>query len=136
MKIDEALKGVSRLAFDTAPIIYLVEANPVYDQLVSNIFERVAAGALEGWTSVVSLSEVLVQPILSGRNDLQTAYRELLLGSSNFRTGPISAADAEMRRESGRAMVFDYPMQFRSPSPLLPVVRLSYAMIAQCDGSL
>jgi len=95
MKLDDALKGVSRLAFDTAPIIYFVEANPAYDNLVSNIFNRVAAGELEGWTSVISLSEVLVQPIVSGRNDLQKAYRELLLKSSNFHTVPINVAVAE-----------------------------------------
>ena len=95
MKIDEALQGVSRLAFDTSPIIYFVEANPAYDELVSNIFNRVAAGELEGWTSVISLSEVLVQPIVAGRNDLQQAYRELLLKSSNFHTLPITATVAE-----------------------------------------
>ena len=95
MKIGEALQGVSRLAFDTSPIIYFVEANPSYDQLVSDIFSRVADGEVEGWTSVVSLSEVLVQPFVSGRKDLQEAYRELLLKSSNFQTGPISATVAE-----------------------------------------
>lgn len=95
MKVEEAFQGVSKLAFDTAPIIYFVEANLSYDKLVSNIFNRVAAGSLEGWASVISLSEVLVQPIVSGRNDLQQAYRELLLKSSNFHTIPISAAVAE-----------------------------------------
>src|SRR5712692_4318802 len=95
MKIDEALQGVSRLAFDTAPIIYFVEANLAYDKLVSNIFNRVAAGEIEGWTSVISLSEVLVQPFVSGREDLQKAYRELLLKSSNFHTLPINATVAE-----------------------------------------
>jgi predicted nucleic acid-binding protein len=95
MKVDEALQGVSRLAFDTAPIIYFVEANPAYDKVVSNIFNRVAAGSLEGWISVISLSEVLVQPIVSSRDDLQQAYRELLLKSSNFHTIPINAAVAE-----------------------------------------
>jgi hypothetical protein len=38
MKLDDALQGISRLAFDTSPIIYFVEANPAYDKLVSNIF--------------------------------------------------------------------------------------------------
>lgn len=95
MKIDEALEGVTSLAFDTAPIIYFVEANPAYDKLVSNIFNRVAAGEIAAWTSVISLSEVLVQPFVSGRNDLQEAYRELLLKSSNFHTLPISATVAE-----------------------------------------
>ena len=95
MKIDEALQGVTRLAFDTGPIIYFVEANPAYDKLVSNIFNRVAAGSLEGWTSVISLSEVLVQPIVSGRTDLQQKYRELLLNSFNFHIVPINATVAE-----------------------------------------
>lgn len=45
MKVDEALQGVSRLAFDTAPIIYFVEANPGYDKLVSSVFNRVAAAS-------------------------------------------------------------------------------------------
>ena len=95
MKLDDALQGVSRLAFDTAPIIYFVEANPIYDKLVTNIFNRVAAGELEGWTSVISLSEVLVQPIVSGRKDLQQRYRELLLNSANFHTAPIAPNVAE-----------------------------------------
>ena len=95
MKIDEALRGVSRLAFDRAPIIYFVEANPTYDSLVSNIFSRVADGEIEGWTSVISLSEVLVQPIVAGRTDLQRSYRTLLLNSSHFRTLPIGVEIAE-----------------------------------------
>ena len=70
MKLDDALQGVSSLAFDTAPIIYFVEANPSYDKLITNIFNRVAAGELEGWTSVISLSEVFS---LYG----QTGYRRI-----------------------------------------------------------
>ena len=95
MKVDEALRGVSNLAFDTAPIIYFVEANPAYDELVSDIFNRVATGVMNGWTSVISLTEVLVQPISSGRNDLQEAYRELLLNSINFHTVPVNTNVAE-----------------------------------------
>jgi len=48
MKLDDALQRVSSLAFDTAPIIYFIEANPAYDKLVTNIFNRVAAGVVEG----------------------------------------------------------------------------------------
>ena len=47
MKLDDALQGISSLAFDTAPIIYFVEANPAHDKLVTNIFNRVAAGELD-----------------------------------------------------------------------------------------
>src|SRR5947209_18970139 len=97
MKLDDALQGISSLAFDTAPIIYFVEANPTYDKLVTNIFNRVAAGVVEGWTSVISLSEVLVQPIVSGRKDLQIRYRELLLNSANFHTLEIGRASCRER---------------------------------------
>jgi predicted nucleic acid-binding protein len=86
---------VSHVAFDTAPIIYFIEANPTYDKLVSKIFNLVAAGEVSGWTSVISLSEVLVQPLISGRDDLHQAYRELLLNSSNFHTLPVNANVAE-----------------------------------------
>src|SRR5437016_10214400 len=98
MKLDDALQGVSSLAFDTAAIIYFVEANPSYDKLVTNIFNRVAAGVVEGWTSVISLSEVLVQPIVSGRKDLQIRYRELLLNSANFHTLAITAGAEKAAR--------------------------------------
>ncbi len=66
MKLDAALSGVSRMAFDTAPIIYFVEKHPRYDVLVTSIFERVARGEIEGVTSVISLTEVLVHPIQQG----------------------------------------------------------------------
>lgn len=95
MKLDDVLSGISKLAFDTAPIIYFVEENPTYDVLVTAVFDLVSNGELEGWTSVITLSEVLVQPIVTGRTDLQHAYRDLLLRSSNFYTLPITARVAE-----------------------------------------
>lgn len=113
MKLDDALKGVSRLAFDTSPIIYFVEANPSYDKLVSDIFNRIEASYLEGWTSVITLSEVLVQPIVTGRTDLQSAYRDLLLGSSNFHTVPITASVAERAVVSALFMDCVFPTQSR-----------------------
>jgi predicted nucleic acid-binding protein len=95
-KLDDALKGVTRLGFDTAPVIYFVEAYPRYDSLVTEIFQRVSNGALIGTTSVVTLSEVLVQPIIQRKSLLQQEYRDLLLGSSNLHTLEISAAVAEL----------------------------------------
>jgi predicted nucleic acid-binding protein len=96
IKLDEALRGVTRLGFDTAPVIYFVEAHPRYDALVMEIFERVSTDALTGITSVVTLSEVLVQPILQAKSLLQQEYRDLLLGSSNLYTLEISATVAEL----------------------------------------
>lgn len=40
MNIIDGLAGVSRLFLDTAPIIYFVERNPNFVNLVDPIFER------------------------------------------------------------------------------------------------
>ncbi len=36
MRLDDALRGVTRLGFDTSPFIYFVEAHPRYDALVTD----------------------------------------------------------------------------------------------------
>src|SRR5262245_43991300 len=98
-KLDDALMGVTRLGFDTSPVIYFVEANPQYDALVTEIFRRVSNGAPLGTTSVITLSEVLVQPIIRQQMLLQREYRDLLLRSRNFSTLAISASIAELGAE-------------------------------------
>lgn len=96
MTLDEALGGVTRLCIDTSPIIYFVEAHPRYDAIVTSIFEHIDKGELVGITSVVSLTEVLVQPLLRGNTYLQHQYRNLLLNSRNFHTLPIDHEAAEV----------------------------------------
>ena len=46
MNIGEALRGVTRLFLDTAPVIYYVEKNVRYAALVQVVFDQVDAGAL------------------------------------------------------------------------------------------
>lgn len=93
--VEEALAGVSNLGLDTAPIIYFVEAHPRYDKRVTAIFQRISAGTLTGVTSVISLSEVLVQPVQQNNMALAQSFRTILLQSTNFLTLPIDAACAE-----------------------------------------
>ncbi|MBM4080282.1 MAG: type II toxin-antitoxin system VapC family toxin [Planctomycetes bacterium] len=95
-KLADALAGVARLGFDTAPVIYFVEAHPRYDALVTEVFQRVASRALDGVTSVITLTEVLVQPIRRGNIRLQQEYRDLLLRSDNFEVRPIDVSVAEV----------------------------------------
>jgi hypothetical protein len=40
IKLDQALSGVTKIGFDTAPVIYFVEAHPKYDALVTSVFQR------------------------------------------------------------------------------------------------
>lgn len=95
MKLSDGLQGVSRLGFDTAPLIYLIEARPPLDAIVLEIVRRVEAGEITGITSVMTLGEVMVQPLAHGDVELGRRYREVLLKSAGFQTCPIDADAAE-----------------------------------------
>jgi predicted nucleic acid-binding protein len=94
--LDLALHDVTRLGFDTSPVIYFVEANPRYDALVTETFQRVADGRLAGITTTVTLLEVLVVPLRQKNVRLQAEYRDLLLHSDNFMTLNITSGIAEI----------------------------------------
>ncbi len=99
MKLDDAFKNVALLAFDTAPIIYFVEANPNYDALVTAIFQRVDDAEIIGLTSVISLCEVLVYPIRHKNIALKQRYLNILQNSPNFSTKSINSSIAETAAE-------------------------------------
>jgi predicted nucleic acid-binding protein len=93
--LETALTGVTQLGLDTAPIIYFVEANPKYDAVVTEIFKRIDQGSLAGITSVITLTEVLTQPVRHQAVDLQRQYRVLLMNSNNFTLVSIDSTMAE-----------------------------------------
>jgi len=96
MKLDDALNEISTLGFDTAPIIYFVEANPIYDLIVTEVFLQIERGEIKGVTSVISLCEALVHPFRNKHTDLQKHYQEILLASPNFYTQSINPQIAKI----------------------------------------
>jgi predicted nucleic acid-binding protein len=126
MKLDDALRGVTQLGLDTAPLIYLVEDHPRYAPLVDEIAGCITDGQFVGVTSVVSLGEVLVQPFARFDVPLQRRYRELLLNSIGFRTLPISAALAERAAE----------LRARYGMRLLDALQIAVAIDERCDAFL
>jgi predicted nucleic acid-binding protein len=95
IQLDVALTHVTRLGFDTSPIIYFVEANPRYDALVTEVFQQVEHAAFIGITTAISLLEVLVVPLRQNNLHLCQEYRDLLLHSGNFQTLDITLDIAE-----------------------------------------
>ena len=93
-KLDDALQGVSRLGVDTAPVIYFMEANPQYDALVTEIFQRIANGNPEAYSPVITLVEVLVQPLRANDQQLVQDHKDLLLHANHFTTVALSPAIA------------------------------------------
>jgi predicted nucleic acid-binding protein len=99
VKLDDALRGVTRLGLDSAPLIYLIEAHPIYRPLVREAVRRISDGQMAGITSVVTLGEVLVQPFARGDVLLQQRYRNALLNGTGLRTLPIDEGMAERAAE-------------------------------------
>lgn len=126
MKFDDALENISLLAFDTAPIIYFVEANPNYDAVVTAIFKRIENGKITGITSVISLTEVLIQPIRLQNQNLKLRYRDILQNSPNFFTKAIDASIAE------RAAELRAKYNLRTPDAL----QIATALENKCDAFL
>ncbi len=126
MNVDAALAKVSRLAIDTAPIIYFVEQHPRYDAVVTDIFRRIDKGRLEAVTSVITLTEVLVHPVRLGRTDLHRQYSVLLNNSRHFILFDIDAAIAE------QAAILRAQHNLRTPDAL----QIAVAVTAGCEAFL
>lgn len=95
MKIEDALQDVTRLFFDSAPVIYYVEKHPRYISPMDVLFEHIERRALTTVASSVTLAECLILPIRVGLTELQQNYRDLLLQGSNTMFVPLDPACAE-----------------------------------------
>lgn len=99
MKLAEALHGVSSIFLDTAPIIYHMERNPHYADIMDSFFRIRAARGITLVTSPVTLSECLVHTIKQNRPDLEKAYHDLIVVGENTVFSAIGSAEA---REAAR----------------------------------
>ncbi len=95
MKLEDALKGIQRLYIETAPLIYYVEENPVFVRKMDTIVDAVDQRSMEVVTSVITLAEVLTQPLKLGDSQLEQEYRDILMNSAGFRLLPVTARIAE-----------------------------------------
>lgn len=125
-KVEAALSGVTRLGLDTAPIIYLIERHPVFGDTARAVFDRIAAGPLEAYTSVITLTEVLTVPIRNGDTATETLYRTRLLFSRNLTTLSAIPAIAE------RAAELRARYNLRTPDAL----QIATALHARCEAFL
>ncbi len=96
MGISDEVEKHDRIMVDTAPIIYLIEENKYYSDVVEIIFKNFNNVI---FSSVISLFEVLTKPIKNKRNDLVEKYTELLFNSEDFSIYPVDAVIAEKSAE-------------------------------------
>jgi predicted nucleic acid-binding protein len=72
------------LGFDTSPFIYFIERHPAHVDVMRELIHRVDAGAIAGYSSVVTLTEVLTRPMQTGDRRLEYEYRSHLQHSRHF----------------------------------------------------
>jgi predicted nucleic acid-binding protein len=63
---------------DTAPIIYVLEANPIFAPRFTPFFEAHAAGRLRFAATTITIAEVLTGPLQAGDDALARRYRAIL----------------------------------------------------------
>lgn len=124
--LDAALGGVTRLGLDTSPIIYLIERHPRYAPLVAETFRRMLARGLRGVTSIITLAEILVQPIRHGDVALADTYHRFLVYSDYLDTVPITEPVAV------RSAAFRAAYNLKLPDAL----QLAVAWEAGCEAFL
>lgn len=91
------------IALDTAPVIYYIERNPLYIDLVRAFFQAVSRGECAVVTSVVTWLEGLVIPMRRGNTDLVRQYRDLLFNTEGITTISLSPNIAQ---EAARLRAF------------------------------
>lgn len=77
------LRG-SRVYFDVNPIIYFIEQNIQFAELVTPVFELIVDGSIVAFTSELTLTEILIKPIRDNLNQVIQAHKELLLDPELF----------------------------------------------------
>ena len=95
MTVDSALQGARSIYLDTAPIIYWVESHSDYLAKMTYIVDFIASQQLQVVTSVITLTEVLIQPLRLGNAELVETYRELVFSNDRFDIVSISLEIAE-----------------------------------------
>ena len=125
MKASEAFSRMRRVFLDSAPVIYHVQADPVYSGRTSLLFQRIDIGELEAVTSVITLAECLVLPLKRNDSALATRFRERIIEGLNTRMAGVD--DVVEKAAELRA---------RHHVSLLDALQLACAEANGCDSFL
>ena len=95
MTLSQDLSRLKSLFFDTAPIIYYIEAHPQFGPLTREAVQAFQSESLRAYSSAITLAEVLAKPIQAGKDALARRFADFLRRGKNFDLIEISADIAE-----------------------------------------
>lgn len=95
MALVDELRRDSPLFIDTAPIIYFIEAHPRYGTLTKEVVSLFQTEDVRAFSSVLTLTEVLVKPAEMGDEMRAKKFSEFLMQGKGLTLVEITAAIAE-----------------------------------------
>lgn len=122
MELSKLLRG-KIIFLDTAPLIYFIEKNVSYIDVVKPVIALIDSQQARGMTSTITLLEVLVLPLREGNKKLAGQYKTILLSSSDLETCEITNAISE------RAAVIRAKYGFKTPD----AIQLATAIVRKAD---
>lgn len=122
MELSKLLRG-KIIFLDTAPLIYFIEKNVSYIDVVKPVIALIDSQQARGMTSTITLLEVLVLPLREGNKKLADQYKTILLSSSDLETCEITNAISE------RAAVIRAKYGFKTPD----AIQLATAIVRKAD---
>ncbi len=72
------MTGFKKVFVDTAPIIYYLENNPLYSEVIKRFFTTCIEQNIQVVTSAITVEEYLVYPYLSGQMDFADNFKRFL----------------------------------------------------------
>ncbi|MCX7839500.1 MAG: PIN domain-containing protein [Anaerolineae bacterium] len=100
MELAQAIAAFRVVALDTNIFIYAYQEHSRYLPIIRPIFARLDTDLeFRVITSIITLIEVIAQPLRLRRNDLVTAYTTALLNSAKVWTMPVDAIIARRAAE-------------------------------------
>lgn len=126
LKLSVAFGQTGQVFLDTAPLIFWVEANPVYEQIVDSVFEMIESGQLRAVTSPISLAESLIHPIRKGNQLVVNAFTNVITSGANT---VFVTIDEKIARKAAELRV---KYNFKLPDSL----QLAVAIESGCESFL
>ena len=126
MILADALREVRSLYLDTSPVIYFLERDSAYAEIVNQIFSSVDKDAFTVVTSTITVTETLVKPFQANDAELYLTYRNWFLETKNLSISPVSIAVAE------RAAQLRAAHNLKTPD----AIHLATAIDEKCDALL
>ncbi len=121
-----ALRSARRIYLDTAPLIYWVEGHSDYIATMDQFIDAIETSPLQALTSVLTLTDVMVQPLRRGNTDLAQTYQNILVSRDDYTlvsiTAEIAISAGEIRARYA----------FRTPD----AIHVATAIATDCDTLL